>query len=277
MMNNHIRTILYELEEKLNQISYDYDDTIELCGNSISEILSHTEQVKAYVLENSFENQEEEIHFFKHLKPKFTSKLIYFKKVMKLEKLTPIGSNEVKINFFNNQLLKLNISFTEDADFYLYYRHNNEYLDKTIFTRCYDDVCPNVDPAYFDMDHRFSTSHDNSVAKVLANDMLQHYIENKIKYINEVKSFPETSTFEDNNLKWTGNKSDLIELIYALHYAGVINFGTAGIAEITRGFEKLFNINLGKFYRTKSAIKDRKSTTKFIDSLKKYLSAKIYE
>lgn len=276
-MNNHIRAILYELEEKLNQISYDYDDTIELCMNSIQENLFHLGQLKTFVLENSFESEQEEIYFFKHLKPKFTSKLIYFKKVMKLEKLTPVGSNKMKIDFFKNELLKLNFTFSEYTDFYLYYRHNNEYLDKNIFTRCYNDVCPNVDPTYYELDHRFATSHDNLVAKVLANDMLQHYIENKIKYINELKSLPETSTFEDSNLKWTGNKSDLIELIYALYYAGVINFGTAGIAEIARGFEKLFNINLGKFYRTKSSFKDRKSTTKFIDSLKKYLTNKIYD
>lgn len=275
MMKNQIRTILYELEENLKEITYDYDNIIELCSNSITEILLYSEQLKTFVLENSFESQEEEIYFFKHLKPKFTSKLIYFKKIMKLEKLTPVGGNKNKVEYFKKELLKLSFTFAEHTDFYLYYRHNNDYIDKDLFTRRYNDVCPNVDPAYFDMDHRFSTSHDNLVACIMANDMIQNYIENKIRSLKEERPILTTSGIEDSGLKWTGNKSDLIELIYALHFAGVINFGSAGIAEITRGFEKMLNINLGKFYRTKKSIQERKATTKFLDKLKKFLINKL--
>jgi hypothetical protein len=72
-----------------------------------------------------------------------------------------------------------------------------------------------------------------------------------------------------SKLFWTGSKTDLIELIYALDSSGSINSGTADIKEVASVCEQIFNIDLGNYYHTFIEIRSRKSnSTKFINSLK---------
>ncbi|WP_262914709.1 RteC domain-containing protein [Gelidibacter sp. F63206] len=71
-----------------------------------------------------------------------------------------------------------------------------------------------------------------------------------------------------SKLFWTGNKTELIELIYALHSSGAINSGTADIKELASVFEQMFNIELSNYYHTFIEIRARKSSkTKFMDKL----------
>lgn len=271
MTDPEIRANLYELEEKLIEISHEFDNPIEMCDKSIEEVIVHVKQLKEFVLEHSFKDQEEEIQFFKTIKPKFTSKLIFYKKVKKMEVGTPQGTIEIITEYYKNELQKLNFFFSENAVLYNYYRLDNTYLDSQLFVRNNYNVCPNVNPAYYEMDHRFATSHDNELAKILAHGMYQSYVENKLLNVNDVKPFEMAQMFEEETLVWTGKNSDIVEIIYAFYYAKVINNGGADIAQIARAFEKMFNIRLGKFYRTKTHIKGRKGVTKFLDKLKKIL------
>ena len=76
----------------------------------------------------------------------------------------------------------------------------------------------------------------------------------------------------NSNLNWTGSKTNLIELVYALQSSGSINSGTADIKEIALMLERVFNIDLGNYYQTFTEIRSRKSNpTKFIDNLKESL------
>ena len=81
---------------------------------------------------------------------------------------------------------------------------------------------------------------------------------------------------KQSRLFWTANKTDLIELIYALHSSGAINSGTADIKEVASVCEQMFNIDLGDYYRTFLEIRSRKiNQTKFIDKIKISLKNKI--
>ena len=275
-MENSVRTNLYDLEEKLHKINYDYDNPIDMCNKSIEVIVYHLKQLKVFVLENNFQSQEDEIYFFKTTKPKFTSKLIYFKKIKKLESRKPLGSKKLQRHYLDNELNKLNIFFSENLEFYNYYRSGSQFVDNKIFVRDNTEIDDNLEPFYYELDHKFATTHDFKVAAIIANEIIQKYIENKIDKLYNNK-IPETKPIiETMSLKWTGTKSELIEIIYALHFAGVINFGKAEIAEIARYFENMFNIDLGKFYRTKTSIKDRKKNIPiFLDRLKKILIDKL--
>ena len=79
-----------------------------------------------------------------------------------------------------------------------------------------------------------------------------------------------------SNLTWTGSKVGLIELIYAMAEAKVINNGNIDIKEIASTFEKLFKIDLGDFYRSFMEIRQRKrNNTKFLDLLRLNLKKRI--
>jgi hypothetical protein len=277
-MNPYIRTVLYELEEKINQITLDYDNPIEMCNEAIKANIEHLIQLKEYVLNNPFENQEEEIEFFKHIKPKFTSKLIYYKKVRKLETNKPLGSEKKQRKYLDKQLNKLNTFFSENLEFYDYYRSGNDFFDTNYFKRGSREPNYNLDTFYYELDHRFATTHDFKAATILANEIFQEYIEMKINNLSKHKGAVTKTTPSKPAFKWTESKTALIELIYALHTQKVFNEGKADIAVIAKGFEKIFDINLGDIYRANNEIKNRKKNkTKFLDVLRENLNKRFEE
>lgn len=81
-----------------------------------------------------------------------------------------------------------------------------------------------------------------------------------------------------SNLHWTGSKTELVELIYALYHSGCINRGAADIKLLALNFEYTFNVKLGNYYHTFIEIRARKSNrTKFLDSLKGFLMHRFNE
>ncbi len=53
-------------------------------------------------------------------------------------------------------------------------------MDDKYFIRGNYDIKYTLDSYYFESDSRFCTSHDFKVAKILANDLIQVYIENQL-------------------------------------------------------------------------------------------------
>lgn len=139
---------------------------------------------------------------------------------------------------------KLKRFFNKNLEFYKYYRTNSTYLDYKFFIRGCIGIKLSLDPHFFQTDLNFSTSHDYNVAKIIANDLIQVYIEDQL-YNNDQKKISDNST-----LNWTGSKTAIIELIYALHSQGVFDNGNADIKVIAKTFERVFNIELVDFYNT---------------------------
>ena len=75
----------------------------------------------------------------------------------------------------SKELKKLQRFFKNNLDFYKYYRSNNSFVDEKFFVRGKHDIRLWLDTFYFEADHRFSTSHDYKVAKIIANDLIQVY------------------------------------------------------------------------------------------------------
>lgn len=225
------------------------------------------------MLKTGFSNEDEEIRFFKYQKPVIVAKLIYYNAVYKIEAKKPNGRKEVLEDYFNSKLSDLKTYFDENMSFYSYYRTESTHLDETYFLRGRHDIKLGLDTYYFETDHNFNTSHDYKVAKIIANDLIEEYLENQL-FKTVINDSPKNPT----NLNWTGNKSALIELIYALHSQGIFNNGNVDIKPIVTVFERTFNIDLGDFYHTFLEIKYRKiNRTKFLNELKESLTKRMDE
>ncbi len=139
------------------------------------------------------------------------------------------------------------------------------------FSRNKYDIKLSLDTFYFEADPNFSTSHDYKAAKIIANDLIQVYLEDQLH--NTV--YKEKST-NLPKLNWGGSKTALTELIYALHAQGA--FDNADIKIIAKTFESIFHIDLGDFYHTFMELKNRKvNRTKFLDSLRDALIKRMEE
>lgn len=272
-MDKYYSETLQNLETSINNLEIEIDNNLQRIETVISVITQCLSEVKRYLLKAGFTDEDKEIRFFKNQKPIIVAKLIFYNTIYRIEVKRPHGGKETIKNYLRNELSNLKSFFDKNIDFYSYYRTNSTYLDHTYFVRGKHDIKLSLDTFYFETDHSFSTSHDFKAAKIIANDLLQDYLEDQLlKTVigDKLEVLPK--------LKWTGSKTALTELIYALHSHSVFNNGNIDIKPIVKMFENNFNVDLGDFYHTFLELKSRKiNKTKFLDNLKESLIRKIDE
>lgn len=272
-MDKFYNETLHKLETTINELEIEADYSLHRIEVVIHLIVECLSEVKGYILKRGFKNNHEEIRFFKYQKPAIVSKLIYYNAIYKIETKKPYGGEKSIKKYLNRELAKLKRYFNNNLDFYKYYRTNSTYLDHKYFVRGKHDIKLSLDTYYFEADHSFSTSHDYKVAKIIANDLIQVYIEDQL-----YNTTPGNNLITPPKLNWTGSKVALIELIYALYYQGVFDNGNSDIRAIAKYFEITFNIDLGNFYQTYLELRSRKmNPTKFLDALREGLIKKMDE
>ncbi|MFE3867040.1 RteC domain-containing protein [Flavobacterium sp. LS2P90] len=271
-------SLMSELEHQLKLIHLETENQVQLAEQAIKTSIVVLEKLKTFFIKYKRLNKTEEIEFFRDIKPKFAAKLIYYNEIYIIETNKPIGSQKTMGKYYKAELNKLKVFFKKNQEFYRYYRTGNNCLDNKYFIRAKYDLRLMVDSYYFQSDHRFATSHDYKVARILANNEIKKFLEEQIEKLGR-----KTITIQPpfpllKGPKWTGSKVELIELIYALHTEGVFNNGTSGLKEVTTFLETAFNIDLGQFNRVFLEIRNRKSErTKFLNTLKSKLIIRMDE
>lgn len=97
----------------------------------------------------------------------------------------PNGSNEVIRKHLIAELDNLTYFFNRNLDFYQYYRSHSTMYDKYYFVRGKADIRLCADSAQFDKDPNFSTGYDYTVAKILANEMLRIYLNQRLQLLEK--------------------------------------------------------------------------------------------
>lgn len=269
--------LLRELEDQLNFISVETDDTLKRAELSASVCNEALLKLKKFTLKYKFKRQSEEIAFFKQTKPEFYSKFIYHLTVYNIEMNKPNGSDDTKKKYLLRELKALETFFNKNLDFIKYYRTRKSYLDHKYFIRGKHDFSMSLDSFFFEADPRFSTSHDYRVSQIQANELLEIFLKAELSLI-DAKQDSSLLQLPKIKLTWTNSKASLVELIYALQSCGTFNNSTASVREIANHFESIFNIDLSHFYTVFQEIKERKNNqTIFLTSLQQALQKRIQE
>lgn len=272
-----IRDIDCAIYEKIDVDNWNI--SIEVVLDVVEFLQRSLEDMRTYIVNHPFSNKEEEIYFFKHIKPEVLSRLLYFTEIYNTEMRKPHGSIEVLKKYYNDRLDELTSYFESNLDFYQYYRSKATHLDNHYFVRGHIDfkLCPNCVP--YDRDPEFSTCYDHKAAQILANDMLCIYLNKKLHGVDKQVIIAKSRSFlPEHPFRWTATKIAAVELGYAIYAAGVLNNGQADIKEIMTFMEASFQIDLGDYYRTYITMKDRKKDrTSFLNSLIKSLLKKMDE
>lgn len=263
------------LENQLNEVSISggsladqYKKSILLCKKAMA-------MLKNYISSYSFEGKEDEIHFFKYVKPQFYSKYIYFINVYKFIMQTPAGGEDILKDYITYELADIKRFFDHNQAFYQYYRSGASQMDEFYFTRGGFDV--HVDLEEFEEDEQYSTSHDYKLSKIIANEKYQDFLNLEFqKILEHIGDSPAIGI--QLPLTWTFNKTDLVELIYALVALGVFNNGNIEIKSVVSFFQTVFQVDLGSYYHKYTDItKRKKERTPFLDKLKLALLRRIDE
>lgn len=274
-MREYIDRILQEIDSEIDRFDVYGYDIIENSLRMIDLIQSYIDELREKVIVYEFSSQEEEIVFFKELKPQVLSKQLYFNKIYCIESKFPTGSNEAAKRYLNDQLHSMEYYFNRYLDFHQYYRSGSTVYDKYYFVR--GNVDPKLcnDSSRFNSDLKFSTVYDFKVAKIIANEMLRIYLNRRLKMIEDPTLFVET---KKSRRTWTGQKNALIELGYSLYASGDIDHGNIDVKEVMDTLGEAFNVDLGEYYRTYIALRSRKKDrTAYLNSLMEKLTKKMDE
>ena len=239
------------MEERIQEILSTYKNEIsEIANLNLNDLSNiekgihisrkHLQELRIVLRSGTFKNKTDEIRFFKEQKPYIFGRLKFYIKLYIFSTHRPLGSLKFQRSYIDTEIKKLQIHYQKNIDFVKYYRENSTVLDEFYFVRGNDNLNLISDTSHFYTDSEFSTSHDNAVAKIIAYDLLlAFYIEelNALEIGKKNSSHSTCKLLKLPKLTWTGNKIDIIELIYALHNSGSINKGTADIKEIAVIFD----------------------------------------
>lgn len=215
-----------------------------------------------------------EIHFFKHVKPRLFSKLIYYRKIYQLELARPVSSFHAVRSHLRQELDHLHAYFAKNAEFVKYYRSGATHLDEHYFLRDRRQAAVNLECFYFERDPRFSTHYDFKVSKLLANDMLTAHLNRLLAKTDKEEASAKSSGLPESKEKWTDKKIYAAELVYAINAAESVSSGDCDIKTLALLFGRAFNVELGDVYRMFLEIRGRKGERavylkRLIDALNK--------
>jgi hypothetical protein len=264
-MENRIKLVREESYPLLKETS----QCITICEDSLRELKKQLEKTP-------LKDVKDEVEFFKEIKPRFYSQFIYYVKIFLIEINRPTGSDKVQISYLESHLMRIKHFFDNNLDFYQYYRSGATHFDEVYFVRGKQDFRLLPDDLTLSFDHSFSTIQSYKVSKLFAYELMRIYLNSAIASIQYTDK--SDVKLNDKRLQWTGSKVSLIELIYSLQTAGVVNNGAADIKLLTEFFERVFQLDLGNVYNVFQEMRIRKKNrSSFLDQLKERLLQRMDE
>lgn len=220
-------------------------------------------QLKEFIINYRFRDENEEILFFKEIKPRMLCKLLYYRKIYNIEMNRPLCGLEASRNYLKLELNNIQDYISKRLDFYRYYRSGATYMDKVYFLRgTVREADQYLDSFEFERDPLFSTGADFRVAKILAGDMLREYLTRELRALDAHESVP----LPDVRLTWLESKTALCEQIFAWHAKGT--FGNIPLTRLSAYIQKVFNVELNSnLPRTFNDMSLRNDPTPYLDSL----------
>lgn len=277
-MKKNYEKILSNVEKELKIIELENKNIIIRSELSINLINRNLKKIRENIISTPFKSASEEIQFFKHVKPKFIGKLIYYIEVFNIQSKRPPGNLKFQKKYLNNEALKFQDYYINNLELYQYFKRGETHLDRQYFLKNKKSIRIHSDNLNSYLDNSFTTNYDITFAKFIGYELVIQFLQNEIQKLVTEQNFKSNSESIKSTLNWTGNKVGLVELIYAIHTAGVINNGAVDIKELASACERGLNVDLGDYYRTFLEIRSRKmNNTKFIDLLKATLVNRIEE
>ncbi len=270
-MQSIYKDALYSILKKEQEISLESVHVIDESYRMTVFLQDLLMSMKKYVLDHHFTGDNEEIEFFRIIKPQILGKLIYYNKVYRIETSCPVNSGKMYYKHFSAELQQLKNEFKEhicNSDFYRYYRSGRTDRDHDFFKLGKISLNTGLNSFIFEVDTQFSTYYDYKVSRIIADELLYNYLIIKINPVDKPDIILQ-NVESTKDVFWTESKNAMIELIYALYVSGAISNGKIGIRKISLAFQLLFRIQLGDIHHAFHRMKDRAGNrTIFLDQLK---------
>lgn len=220
---------------------------------------------------DGFKCDEDEIYFFRNIKPKIHAYLNFFLILYEIETSKYHKTDEELTNLIDKKMRMFRHIQGEYIDFVTYYMEGMTHLDRIYFLRPTDLVKFTRHSATMMVDPEFSTTYDIVAADILAHQMLK-------KHLFPDKDNLKTRMPASPKMKWTGTKSDFIEFVYGLQGSAAVNYGDVEIIELCQALQSIFKIHIEDPYRIFIDLTNRKTApVKFIPKMEEGFLRKVEE
>lgn len=264
-----INHIVIQLDDDLKETGYTDLSTSSSNLKALELIKTALNNLKEIILVKKFSSLQEEIEFFKEIKPSLLAKFYLTSFVIQYKNQQFISKDAVSKLVESNT--EENQSFlTEYKTYILQLMEYNEDQEKEYFVRKQFSPPMNDVLQKVLLNPNFCTFHSEILAVFKSQKLIQNFLNSE----KEKNRNPFNQVFD---LKWTQNKTSLIELMYGLYYSNAVNNGECSIKDLKNVFELMFNVDLGNVYRTYHELKNRDIRTPFIDSLRIAVENKLDE
>ena len=115
-------------------------------------------ELKSFISSYTFQSEEEEILFFKEIKPRLCFRLIFYRKLYNVEMDRPTGTEKQR-EYLNDLLNGINKYNCKRLDFIRYYRSGSSIFDSLYFLRGQADTEQYMETFSHEFDPNFSTNY----------------------------------------------------------------------------------------------------------------------
>ncbi|WP_430811055.1 MULTISPECIES: RteC domain-containing protein [unclassified Carboxylicivirga] len=280
-LNEDCKAILDEYSKEISNLNIEKDDLKTLVDNGIRICKTYLQRLRQKVMDGCIKSEEDEIYFFKYIKPTVLGDLLFYCYLKNTNEHRPICTIYVQEEFLTKKLEKFNHFLKKNYKCYAYYNsEGTQRIDEYYFVRCNLKIEEYSYHPYSIVDSDFATSKDYLFAEFKAHEKIIHFLESELFKLKALKKKRFKSLEEwltKSPFHWTDSKAAITEIIYAITYSGSINNGNVEIKELAKYFCLLFNIDDLDFYRIYLDIRLRDNQTIYLDKLKKRLNIKIEE
>lgn len=272
--------ILYSgMLEQLESINGTLKDSVTNFDESLSCITNTMLRLRQYIRNHPFAEDQEEINFFKYQKPRFHCWHIYVIELHHILAAVPVGTDQQIRDYYMDELSVINRFFRRYAFQYQYYMADETAKDAEFFL-CRNKTSFPPGQEYLPEEKGFSANMDFLFAKFRAYEMLRDFTIRRVRLLyRQADSSFMAELIGAGKRFWSGDKVELIEIAYGIHYTQRINGGKAEISDIVGWLEESLNVDLGQAYRMFLDIRRRKtiSYTKYLDEMREAIHCHIDE
>ncbi|MES2418314.1 MAG: RteC domain-containing protein [Bacteroidota bacterium] len=272
-MRQFSEKLYLELRDELEDVLTKEQNPTKRLTSTLLIIKNKIKTLREFVQSKAFSSKEDEIYFFKYIKPRFYSLLIYESALFTLKNNRPVTGLEKIKAYYIQEIKFIDRFFRQHSFHYEYYRLGAQDLDDIYFIRGENSGSILI-PEIPDPDPSFSTSCDYLFAQMKAMEMLKDKL---IKMIDNLS--PQTDSLGEPvaEMKWTGDKVNLAEVIYGIYFTGQINNGKTELSTLIKWLGRVFQIDLKRIYSDYKDIRNRKiaSPTRYLDQMRTAMHQRI--
>ena len=238
---------LDQLRQELSELNLFGKDANEQIEYALERIKSTTFSIEDEIDRSAFKTPEEEIFFFRHIKPPLYSLHIAFSKLRKIELQRPACSKKKFKGLVKQKLDFIQAHYIDYPEFTRYYNSSATYDDDRYFLRSNKiqlDCFPHL------YNNKLSTGYDLIAAYLLAYQFLIDHFNQNDKKVDFVTN--------NSNISWSADKIAFVEIVSGLQAMAAINLGKNDLKTLCSQLGQALNVEVKDIYGKRNEIKERK-------------------